>query len=115
MAGFMAGFIGTGGVIRGLVLASFNLEKNFFVGTSAAIDFGVDLSRTIIYLDDEYLDKKLWWYLPILLGAAFAGSYIGKRLLGKIPQVLFKRIVLGLIFIIGTVMLFNELYVLVYL
>jgi hypothetical protein len=99
----------------GSCLVFLTWKKKFFVGTSAAIDFGVDLSRTIIYLDDEYLDKKLWWYLPILLGAAFAGSYIGKRLLGKIPQVLFKRIVLGLIFIIDTVMLFNELYVLVYL
>lgn len=43
LAGFLAGYIGTGGVIRGAVLAAFNLERNVFVGTSAAIDFGVDL------------------------------------------------------------------------
>jgi len=41
VAGFLAGFIGTGGAIRGLSLAAYNLEKNLFVGTSAAIDMGV--------------------------------------------------------------------------
>src|SRR6478736_9340408 len=44
LSGFLAGFVGTGGAIRGLVLASFNLEKSLLVGTSAAIDFGVDLT-----------------------------------------------------------------------
>lgn len=108
LAGFLAGFIGTGGAIRGLVLTSFNLEKNVFVGTSAAIDFGVDLSRTIIYLDANYLSRKEIWYVPFLIVAAFLGSYIGKRLLSKIPQETFKKIVLGLIFLMGVSMLVNE-------
>jgi uncharacterized protein len=112
LAGFMAGFIGTGGVIRGLLLTSFNMEKSFFVGTSAAIDFGVDLSRTMIYLDHQLLDKKLWWYIPVLVGAAFLGSYFGKLLLSRLPQQSFKKFVLALIFSIGIIMLFNELYIL---
>ncbi len=108
IAGFLAGFIGTGGAIRGLVLAAFNLEKNVFVGTSAAIDFGVDLGRTIIYLDANYLARKEIWYIPVLMAAAFLGSYLGKRLLNKIPQEVFKKIVLGLIFLMGVSMIVNE-------
>lgn len=109
LAGFLAGFIGTGGAIRGLVLASFNLEKNLFVGTSAAIDFGVDLSRTLIYLDHDFLNKKYLWYLPLLIGAAVVGSYLGKILLNKLSQQTFKKVLLSLIFIIGCILFFEDL------
>lgn len=101
VAGFLAGFIGTGGAIRGLVLASFNLERNLFVGTSAAIDFGVDLSRTIIYLGNQYLEKSMWMYIPALFLASVLGSYIGKILLAKISQTAFRKILLFLVFIMG--------------
>src|SRR5580765_3731175 len=42
IAGFIAGLVGTGGAIRAICLSAFALEKNVFVATSAAIDFGVD-------------------------------------------------------------------------
>ena len=101
VAGFLAGFIGTGGAIRGLVLTSFNLEKNLFVGTSAAIDFGVDLSRTVIYLDHQYLERSMWIYIPVLILASFLGSYLGKMLLAKISQTAFRKILLILVFVMG--------------
>jgi len=101
VAGFLAGFIGTGGAVRGLALAAFHLEKNFFVGTSAMIDFGVDLSRTIIYLDQNYLDRRLLINIPFMLVAAFAGSYLGKCILQKINQETFRKVVLVLILLAG--------------
>lgn len=109
LAGFLAGFIGTGGAIRGLALASFNLEKNFFVGTSALIDFGVDLSRTIIYLEADYLERSRLMYIPILLIAAMAGSYIGKVLLQRIDQDKFRKFTLSLIFLTGVVLVLQHL------
>jgi uncharacterized membrane protein YfcA len=109
LAGFLAGFIGTGGAIRGLALASFNLEKNFFVGTSAIIDFGVDLSRTIIYLEADYLQKSEFFYVPLLLIAAALGSYLGKTVLNKIDQDKFRRITLTLIFLTGVIKVVQHL------
>jgi uncharacterized membrane protein YfcA len=101
LAGFLAGLIGTGGAIRGLVLAAFDLEKNVFVATSAAIDSGVDFSRMIVYLRGGYLTKESYWLVPSLLIIAFIGSYVGKLLLNKIPQDRFRRIVLLLVLAIG--------------
>jgi uncharacterized membrane protein YfcA len=101
IAGFLAGLIGTGGAIRGLVLAAFDLEKNVFVATSAAIDSGVDFSRMIIYLRSGYLTENLYWFVPGLLATAFIGSYVGKLLLKKIQQQSFRKIVLLLILMIG--------------
>ena len=101
IAGFLAGLIGTGGAIRGLVLAAFDLEKSVFVATSAAIDSGVDFSRMIVYLRSNYLAPGSYWYIPGLLAVAFAGSFVGKIALDKIDQQSFRKIVLALIFLIG--------------
>jgi uncharacterized membrane protein YfcA len=101
IAGFLAGLIGTGGAIRGLVLAAFDLEKNVFVATSAAIDSGVDFSRMIVYLRSGYLASGSYWYIPGLLAVAFAGSFVGKVALDKIKQDSFRKVVLALIFLIG--------------
>jgi uncharacterized membrane protein YfcA len=100
-AGFLAGLIGTGGAIRGLALGAFDLEKNVFVATSAAIDSGVDFSRMIVYLRNGFLAAESFWFVPALLVVAFAGSYSGKLLLNKIEQKSFRRIVLLLVLLIG--------------
>jgi len=105
LAGFLAGLIGTGGAVRGLALAAFNLEKSSFVATSAAIDSGVDFSRMLIYLRNGFLAAHLYWYILGLLLVAFAGSYIGKVALYRIKQERFRKIVLIFIFIIGAVTL----------
>lgn len=105
LAGFLAGIIGTGGAIRGLSLAAFNLEKNVFIATSAAIDLGVDSTRSAVYLFNGYLKEEFYYMVPILLGIAFIGSYIGREILKKVNQEHFKKIVLVFIFGIGVFML----------
>jgi uncharacterized protein len=101
LAGFLAGLIGTGGAVRGLTLAAFDLEKANFVATSAAIDTGVDFSRMIVYLRNGFLQSEFFWYVPALLVIAFAGSYVGKLALNRIDQKSFRRIALFVILLIG--------------
>ena len=108
LAGFLAGFIGTGGAVRGLVLASFQLEKNLFIGTSAAIDFMVDLLRTVVYLNSQYFPADLLTLLPLLLVAAFGGSYLGKIIVNRITQQTFRTLLLVLVLLLGVLMLIKE-------
>lgn len=110
IAGFLAGLIGTGGAVRGAAMAAYNLEKNAFVATSAAIDMGVDLTRTFIYLGNDYLQAKEFSYIPMLIAVSFAGSWIGKRMLQEISQLMFRKIVLILIALIGIVSIIHYLY-----
>ena len=91
------------------MLASFRLEKNLFVGTSAAIDFGVDASRTLIYLDNKYLDKSMWIYVPLLVIASFGGSYFGKWVLQKMSQEVFRKILLLLVFLMGVLLIVGNI------
>jgi len=105
IAGFLAGLIGTGGAVRGLALAAFNLEKGVFVATSAGIDSGVDFSRMVIYLRNGYLAPNSFVYVTGLLVVAFAGSYVGKVALGYIDQKYFRHIVLAFVLLIGLITL----------
>lgn len=109
VAGFLAGLIGTGGALRGLALAAFDLEKGVFVATSAAIDSGVDFSRMLIYLRSGYLAPKSLIYIIGLLVIAFVGSYLGKLALNRIDQRYFRRIVLGFVLFIGVLTLARAL------
>ncbi len=107
IAGFLAGLIGTGGAIRGATLAAFDLPKATFVGTSAGIDLAVDLSRAVVYLKNDYLDNKYYWYIPILFVVASLGAYLGKKLLNRIPQNMFKKMVLLLILSVGIFLIYG--------
>lgn len=101
LSGFSAGLLGTGGAIRGLTMAAFNLEKNAFIATSAFIDFMIDFSRTFVYYDNGYIGKQELTYLPFLLVIGFVGTYLGKKILSYIPQEKFRRLSLIFILIIG--------------
>ncbi|GGG97972.1 anion permease [Polaribacter pacificus] len=107
LSGFSAGLLGTGGAIRGLTMAAFNLEKSVFIATSAFIDFFIDLVRSVVYYKNGYIHQHDLIYVPFLLIIGILGTYIGKRILKHIPQNKFKRISLFLILLIGVVTLSN--------
>jgi uncharacterized membrane protein YfcA len=103
ISGFASGLIGTGGAVRGITMSAFNLEKNIYVATSAAIDLSIDLSRSVVYVYNGYLNKTNIIYVPILLIIGFVGTFMGKWILNKLPQDKFKMSSLILILIIGII------------
>ena len=56
-SGFLAGLIGTGGAVRGITLAAFNLPKDIFIATSGLIDLGVDSTRALVYWMNGYVSE----------------------------------------------------------
>lgn len=105
LSGFSAGLLGTGGAIRGLTMAAFNLEKSIFIATSALIDMAIDLSRAVVYWVNGYIHNHDLIYIPFLLLIGFLGSWIGKKILLYIPQPVFRKISLFLILLIGLISL----------
>ncbi len=103
VSGAIAGLAGTGGAVRGVTLAAFGLSKNAFVSTSAWIDMGVDLSRSVVYASQGFMSAGVLAYLPAMAVASFGGSWIGKQLLVRIPQESFRKIVLGLVVAMGAI------------
>ena len=105
LSGFSAGLLGTGGAIRGLTMAAFNLEKSIFIATSALIDMAIDLSRAVVYWVNGYIHNHDLIYIPFLLLIGFLGSWIGKKILLYIPQPVFRKFSLFLILLIGLISL----------
>lgn len=97
ISGFLAGLIGTGGAVRGIILTTFNLEKNIFIATSAIIDLGVDSSRAAVYIAQGYFTQEHLKLIPFLILISIAGSYIGKLILKRIPEKTFHFVVLSVI------------------
>lgn len=109
LSGFIAGLLGTGGAIRGLTMAAFNLEKNIFIATSAIIDLGIDTSRSVVYFTNGYIHTNELYLVAILVVISVVGTYSGKIILRYISETQFKSFVLVLIFLIGVVLLIKEL------
>lgn len=94
LSGFTAGLIGTGGVLRGAFMTLFNLKKEQYIATIAAIALLVDITRIPLYLSQWFLRSEYYILIPILFCIAFLGSYIGKIIVTKIQTELLKKIIL---------------------
>lgn len=110
VSGGMAGLVGTGGAVRGLTLAAFHLPKDVFVATSAAIDMGIDVARTVVYAGNGYLQLRDLIWMPVLAALAVAGTWIGRLCLRRLSQDAFRTLSLLLVLVIGVVTLFQVLW-----
>jgi uncharacterized membrane protein YfcA len=105
LSGIIAGLLGTGGAIRGIVLAAFSLKTEAFIATSAIIDMGIDISRSVVYFFNGFVHKDDLYLIPILLVVSIIGTLIGKKILTRVSETQFKSLVLVLILITGIVSL----------
>jgi uncharacterized membrane protein YfcA len=94
ISGFITGLVGTGGALRATFLTGFYLEKTKYVATAAVIALGTDTARIPLYLSQGFLLERYYYYIPILFVAAVGGSFVGKKIVGKINQKVFRKIVL---------------------
>ena len=92
-SGFIAGFIGTGGAIRSACLMVFDLPKEAYIGTSAAIALVVDATRVPVYLMKQFIPQRMFPLIVSLLFAAFLGSWVGQRLIRHVSAEVFRRFV----------------------
>jgi uncharacterized membrane protein YfcA len=110
LSGITTGILGSGGAIRGLTLAAFDLEKHIFITTSSIIDLGLDFSRSTVYFFNGYFHQHDFYLIPILIVVSILGSFLGKKILSKFSQFQFKYFVLFLILIIGIFMLGKNIW-----
>lgn len=110
LSGFIAGLLGTGGAIRGLTLQAFQLPMEIFIATSAFIDLGVDVSRSVVYALNGYVHKDELYLIPILLVVSFTGTFIGKQILKYVSEKQFRSLVLFLVLLTGVVTLLKPFF-----
>ena len=100
------GLVGNQGGIRSAAMLGFDLSKESFIATATVIALVVDGARMPVYFVTEH--DRIFQSLPIVLIAAagvVAGTLLGARLLDRIAERTFKRVVSWLIFGLGVFML----------
>jgi uncharacterized membrane protein YfcA len=107
-SGFAAGIFGMGGLVRSIFLTVFDLPKDTYLVTGAAIGFFVDSIRVISYLmGDVRLHGYFAWGLFIIAPLSFIGAWIAKKyVVDYIPQNYFRRLVAVIFLGIGVKLIF---------
>jgi uncharacterized protein len=103
LSGFFGGLSGNQGVFRSAFLIKSGLDKDAFIGTGTVSAVIVDIARLLVYGISFYalkftaIPEDTYGLIAAAIIAAFAGSFIGARLV--------KRVTLGVIHIIVGIML----------
>jgi uncharacterized protein len=111
LSGLLGGLVGNQGGIRSAALLGFDLPKEKFVGTATAIALFVDGARLPIYLANQGADMlTLWQWIALGTVGVVAGTVIGTRLLTRVPEVWFRRVLALVLMVLGSIMLIRGLH-----
>jgi uncharacterized membrane protein YfcA len=91
--------VGTGGALRATLLQGFNIEKVKYIATAATIALATDVTRIPVYISQGFMTEPYFLHILILFGIALAGSFMGRRIVKRINQELFRKIVLIAIYL----------------
>lgn len=106
LSGIFGGLVGNQGGIRTAALLGFRVSRDAFVATATAIALMVDLGRLPVYLVTGW--SELWRQGPALAIASvgvLVGTITGARLLRRIPERIFHRVVAIIVIALGIYML----------
>jgi uncharacterized membrane protein YfcA len=105
VSGALGGMVGNQGGIRTAALLGFDVPKEAFVATATAIGLFVDGARMPVYLATEWRELLRVW--PLVLAATagvIVGTALGTRVLGRLRQEIFRRVVGVLLMALGVYM-----------
>ena len=105
LSGALGGMVGNQGGIRTAALLGFDVPKESFVATATAIGLFVDGARMPVYLATEWREIVGVW--PLILTATVAvvvGTALGARVLSRLRQETFRRVIGALLVVLGLYM-----------
>jgi hypothetical protein len=106
LSGMLGGLVGNQGGIRSAALIGFGLDRHAFVATATATGLIVDAARMPVYFftaGDEL--RSLTRLIALATLGVLMGTILGARVLRRIPESVFHRIVGAIVFALGVFML----------
>jgi uncharacterized protein len=108
LSGAFGGLVGNQGGIRSAAMLGMRVSKESFVATATAIALIVDAARMPVYAAMQAKQVlELWPLLLLAVLGVVMGTIAGARVLSRIPEPLFRRIVSIIILGLGISMLVN--------
>jgi len=106
LSGALGGLVGNQGGIRSAAMLGFEVPKQSFVATATAIGLCVDVARVPVYLATQGAEiAGAWRPLVIAIVCVVIGTAVGARLLSRVPEWIFRRIVALLLILLGATMI----------
>ena len=109
ISGVLAGLFGAGGPPLIVYYHLTGLSKLAFRGTLMALFLAMTVIRVPSYLTGGLVTPERMWSGALLLPVAAAGAWMGHRIQIKIPEATFRRLVSGLLAVIGLLLLLRQL------
>ena len=108
LSGAFGGLVGNQGGIRSAAMLGMRVSKESFVATATAIALVVDLARMPVYAVMQAKQVlEIWPVLLLAIVGVILGTLAGERILRKIPEPLFRRIVAAIILALGVGLLLH--------
>ena len=106
LSGFLGGLVGNQGGIRAAALLGFDLRRRVFVSTATAIGLIVDGARLPWYVwsQGEAMAGQAAW-IAIATAGVVVGTLAGGRVLARIPEMRFRRVIGVVVGMLGILML----------
>lgn len=110
VSGLLGGLVGNQGGLRSAALLGFPLPRETFVATATSIALFVDAARMPVYL---YTHGEEMWTMRTQMGVMTAGVIVGTvfggRVLRRIPEDQFRRVVAVLLVALGIALLVRSI------
>jgi uncharacterized protein len=106
LSGALGGLVGNQGGIRTAAMLGYDVPKESFVATATAIALFVDAARLPVYVVIQGQEiAKIWAPVLIATGGVIIGTLLGARILSRLSQEVFRRVVALLLLGLGVYML----------
>jgi uncharacterized membrane protein YfcA len=110
VSGMLGGLVGNQGGIRSAALLGFGLNRQAFVATATAIGLAVDAARMPVYFVAE--GRQILAIPGVIVSSTLgvlAGTFLGTKLLRRIPEEVFHRIVGVIVLALGVFMMWRAI------
>jgi len=108
LSGAFGGLVGNQGGIRSAAMLGLDVSRDAFIATATAIALMVDAARLPVYLVTQGGQvAALWPAVVALTVGVLLGTLGGARVLRRIPEPIFRRIVSALILALGVFLFFG--------
>jgi uncharacterized membrane protein YfcA len=106
VSGIFGGLVGNQGGIRSAALMGFDIRKEAFVATATAVGLMVDGARMPIYFLTQSSEiAAAWPYVAAATVGTIIGTLLGERVLRRVPETMFRKIVSIIILLLGIALL----------
>jgi uncharacterized membrane protein YfcA len=108
VSGMLGGLVGNQGGIRSAAMLGFDVPRHAFVATATAVGLIVDGARMPVYVVTQWKEiVSLWPVLLVATAGCIIGTLVGDRILKRVPEAVFRKVVAGLLLALGLFTLFR--------